>query len=153
MLPGNPRTSQSEAGAGNGAKPYVRLGLIGNVHAEDEALKLVIDDLERRGVNALLCVGDIADGSGDVNRTCALLEDHRVITVAGNHNRWLLSDELRDTPGATVPRSLNARSRAFLDRLPTTLRLTTVRGQLLLCHGVGDDDMSAVKPDHLRHEI
>src|SRR6185369_11460804 len=107
----------------------------------------------RRGVDAILCVGDIADGSGDVNRTCALLEEHRVITVAGNHDRWLLSDELRDAPGATPARSLNARSRAFLDGLPTKVKLTTTRGPLLLCHGIGDDDMAAVKPDHLRHDL
>jgi putative phosphoesterase len=153
LLPGNPRTSRHEAGDGDGAKALVRLGLIGDVHAEDEALKLVLEELERRQVDAILCVGDIADGGGDVNRTCALLEDHHVITVAGNHDRWLLSDELRDAPGATAARSLNARSRAFLDSLPSTLRLTTVRGPLLLCHGVGDDDMASVKPDHLRHDL
>lgn len=153
MLPGTPRTGQSEAGDGSGAKPFVRLGLIGDVHAEDEALKLVIEDFERRNLDAILCVGDIADGAGDVNRTCALLEDHHVITIAGNHDRWLLSDELRDQPGATAIRSLKPRTRAFLDRLPTTLRFDTVRGRLLLCHGIGDDDMSAVKPDHLRHDL
>ena len=153
MLPGNPRTGNSEAGDGDGAKPLVRLGLVGDVHAEDEALKIVLDELERRQVDAILCVGDIADGSGDVNRTCALLEERRVVTVAGNHDRWLLSDELRDSAGATPARSLNARSRAFLDGLPTKLKLTTTRGPLLLCHGVGDDDMAAVKPDHLRHDL
>ena len=153
MLPGTPRTGQNEAGAGGGAKPFTRLGLIGDVHAEDEALKLVIEDLERRGVDAILCAGDVADGAGDINRTCALLEDHRVITVAGNHDRWLLSDEMRDQAGATSPRLLNKRSREFLDRLPTTLRLTTTRGELLLCHGIGDDDLAAVKPDHLRHDL
>jgi len=153
LLPGNPRTGNPEAGDGDGAKPFVRLGLIGDVHAEDEALKIVLDDFGRRDVDAILCVGDIADGSGDVNRTCALLEEHRVLTVAGNHDRWLLSDEQRDCPGATPAKLLNARSRTFLDALPTTLRLATARGPLLLCHGIGDDDMAAVKPDHLRHDL
>jgi len=153
LLPGNPRTGNPEAGDGDGAKALVRLGLVGDVHAEDEALKIVLDELERREVDAILCVGDIADGGGDVNRTCALLEEHRVITVAGNHDRWLLSDELRDAPGATPARILNARSRAFFDGLPTKVKLTTTRGALLLCHGIGDDDMAAVKPDHLRHDL
>ncbi|HEV8548097.1 MAG TPA: metallophosphoesterase family protein [Polyangiaceae bacterium] len=153
MLPGDPRRSHPEAGDGDGAKPLVRLGLIGDVHAEDEALKIVLDDFERRGVDAILCVGDLADGSGDVNRTCALLEEHRVLTVAGNHDRWLLSDEQRDKPGATSARSLTERTRTFLDRLPTTLKLQTAYGRLLLCHGVGDDDLACVKPDHLRHDL
>jgi predicted phosphodiesterase len=29
----------------------------------------------------------------------------------------------------------------------------TPYGNLLLCHGVGDDDMAGVKPDHLRHDL
>jgi len=153
LLPGDPRTGKPEAGDGDGARPFVRLGLVGDVHAEDEALKLVLDEFERRELDAILCVGDLADGGGDVNRTCALLEEHHVLTVAGNHDRWLLSDELRDAPGATAIRSLNARSRAYIDSLPTTLKLATPRGPLLLCHGVGDDDMAAVKPDHLRHDL
>jgi putative phosphoesterase len=153
LLPGDPRTGDLEAGDGDGAKPFVRLGLIGDVHAEDEALKIVLDELARREVDAILCVGDIADGSGDVNRTCALLEEHRVITVAGNHDRWLFSDEQRDAPGATPMKMLTARSRAYLDGLPTKLRLATARGPLLLCHGIGDDDLAAVKPDHLRHDL
>jgi putative phosphoesterase len=153
LLPGNPRTGDLEAGDGDGAKPLVRLGLIGDVHAEDEALKIVLEELERRNVDAILCAGDIADGSGDVNRSCALLEEHRVLTVAGNHDRWLLSDDQRDCPGATALKMLTARSRAYLDALPTKLRLTTARGPLLLCHGIGDDDLAAVKPDHLRHDL
>ncbi len=151
LLPGNARTG--EAGAGNGAPAFVRLGLIGDVHAEDEALKIALDGLESRGVDAVLCVGDIADGNGDVNRACTLLEEHGVLTVAGNHDRWLLTDEQRDLAEATAARSLTARSRAFIDGLPTTRKLTTPLGPLLLCHGVGDDDLAAVKPDHLRYDL
>ena len=120
---------------------------------EDEALELVLNDLVRRGVDALLCVGDVADGAGDVNRCCALLEERRVVTVLGNHDRWLLSGEKRDIAGATAEKALNARSRAFLESLPLTRTFETPLGKLMLCHGIGDDDMSCVKPDHLRHEL
>lgn len=131
----------------------MRLGIVGDVHAEDEALELVLDDFAQRGLDAVLCVGDIADGFGDVNRCCALLEERNVHTVIGNHDRWLLSGEKRDLPGATQLKTLNAKSRAYLDSLPITRRFVTPAGNLQLCHGIGDDDLAGVKPDHLRHDL
>jgi predicted phosphodiesterase len=144
--------TNEEAGR-DGARAFARLGLIGDVHAEDEALELVLDDFTRRGVDTILCVGDIADGSGDVNRCCALLAERGVLTVIGNHDRWLLADEHRELAAATPRNKLDARSRAFLDALPATRSFSTPYGSLLLCHGVGDDDMAGVKPDHLRHDL
>ena len=119
----------------------------------DVALSRVLAEFQKLGVPDVLCVGDIADGMGDVNRVCTLLEDHRVLTVIGNHDRWLLSGEMREDKEATHVRALTPRSRKFVDGLPTTRVFDTPRGRLLLCHGVGDDDMSSVKRDHLRHDL
>ncbi|HTQ04586.1 MAG TPA: metallophosphoesterase family protein [Polyangiaceae bacterium] len=148
-LPANGMNGEAD----HDARAFARVGIVGDVHAEDEALELVLDDFARRDLGTILCVGDVADGLGDVNRCCALLEDRKVVTVIGNHDRWLLSGERRDATGATPRNGLNARSRAFLDALPSTRAFSTPYGNLLLCHGIGDDDMSGVKPDHLRHDL
>jgi predicted phosphodiesterase len=153
LLPGNPRAGDSSS-IGTAAVPeLLRVGVIGDVHCEDEALGLVLDEFQRQRVGVILCVGDIVDGAGDVNRCCTLLEEHGVRTVVGNHDRWLLSGEKHDVPNATSLNTLTPRSRAFLERLPSTLKFNTPLGVLLLCHGIGDDDMACVKPDHLRHDL
>ena len=54
------------------AGPSVTTGLIGDVHQEDGLLDRVLDYLEATRVDSLLCVGDIADGRGDLMR-CRLL--------------------------------------------------------------------------------
>lgn len=123
-----------------------RVGLLGDLHTEDRALERALDTLHREGVDAVLCVGDVADGPGDLDRTCALLQGAGVITVRGNHDRWLLAGEKRDRPGATPPEALSDASRRFLASLPPTMDLRTPRGGLHLCHGVGDDDMAALEP-------
>jgi putative phosphoesterase len=130
-----------------------RVGVIGDVHCEDELLSQLLAYFEQARLDAILCVGDLADGFGDINRTCRLLADHGVVCVAGNHDRWLLTDELRDDPSATPARTLSAETRAFIESLPATRVLETRAGKLLLCHGTGDDDMLAVKRDHLRYDI
>lgn len=130
-----------------------RVGVIGDVHCEDELLERLLVHFDRVRLDAVLCVGDLADGHGDINRTCRLLKEHGVYSVAGNHDRWLLTDELRDDPVATPARLLSAETRAFLEALPATMAFETRAGKLLLCHGTADDDMHAVKRDHLRYDI
>lgn len=130
-----------------------RVGLIGDVHCEDEALELVLGELARQGVDLVLQAGDIADGAGDLERTIALLQQHRVLAVRGNHDRWLLGNQLRDLPFANVLANVTPASVDYLSRLPTTRELTSPRGNVLLCHGLGDNDMASVKPHHEGYDI
>lgn len=126
-------------------KQIVRVGVLGDIHAEDVRLESALELFARSCVDAVLCVGDVVDGHGDVEHTIELLEQEDVLTVAGNHDRWALSGTLRSLPDAT--RELSSRSRAFLCRLPATVELTTPLGRGLLCHGIGDDDMAELKPE------
>lgn len=129
------------------AQQASRIGLIGDVHAEDLLLIEALKRLGDRGVDLLLCVGDIVDGAGDLNRTCALLQDHDVLSVAGNHDRWLLGGAMRDLPDANALESLSQETRDFIAGLPKTRDFATPFGSALLCHGLGESDMACVRPD------
>ncbi|MBT3694913.1 MAG: metallophosphoesterase, partial [Gammaproteobacteria bacterium] len=72
-----------------------KIGIVGDVHAEDKRLGLTLSWLEKQGVDTIVCTGDVADGRGDIDATCALLARNNVRTVAGNHDRWLLTDKAR----------------------------------------------------------
>jgi predicted phosphodiesterase len=122
-----------------------RLGLLGDLHAEDAALDLALRVFADEGVDRVLSVGDVADGRGSVDRCCARLAEVGAAVVRGNHDRWLLAGTMRELPDATL--AVGAEARAFLAALPATLRLETCRGALLLCHGVGADDMASADPD------
>jgi predicted phosphodiesterase len=121
-----------------------RIGIVGDVHAEDAALEAALSRLAAERVDRVLCVGDLADGRGDLDRCIALLERHRVATVRGNHDRWLRAGELRDLPRAHSLDALDDATARFFAALPATLRLDTVAGPLLLCHAFGEDDMVSV---------
>lgn len=121
--------------------------MLGDIHAEDETLATVLDFIGREGVDAILAVGDVVDGRGSVNECCRHLMDCAAVVVRGNHERWLLAGTMRDLPAATRLGDLDSTARGFLASLPATRHFTTTRGGLLLCHGTGEDDMSAVRPD------
>lgn len=124
-----------------------RLGLIGDVHAEPGFLEAALHLLGSRRVDGLLCTGDVVDGAGDAARCCELLEQADVFTVRGNHDRWFLGGRMRDLPGATQRDQLSDEALAHLASLPATLELSTCAGELLLCHGMGDNDLGRLAPD------
>ena len=124
----------------------MRIGLIGDVHQEDWALAWALGWLSDAGVDLVVCVGDIADGFGDLDACCELLDSHGVITVRGNHDRWFLSQTMRDLPQAAPLSVASTESREWLAALPPSISLETPAGKALICHGTGDDDMTGVKP-------
>jgi predicted phosphodiesterase len=127
-----------------GTPPYARLLMLGDVHAESESVQRVLDHADAHlGVDASLCVGDIVDGVGDADATLEVLRERGVITVAGNHERWFLHDEMRHLANCTP--TLRPENRAMLEGLPRTLRLPTIAGGAILCHAVGEDDESFLR--------
>ena len=127
-----------------------RFGVIGDVHCEDARLAAVLERFTSEKVDAVLCVGDIVDGEGDPERTVRLLVDGGVHTVRGNHDRWLVegtlvTDAQRVQMRWTRRAELGAASLAWLGALPSVRMFDTQRGPLLLCHGVGVDDMCRFK--------
>ena len=128
-------------------KPLSRIGIIGDVLACDARLESALKFLRAQNVEKILCVGDIVDGQGNGERCCELLQSFAVATVRGNHDRWLLNGEMRELPDSVALSSLNETTVAFLRALPKTLAFETTRGPLLLCHGVGENDMRKLTPD------
>src|SRR3954451_25371071 len=68
-----------------------RGGVVGDVHACDGPLAVLLDDLREveRG-DAIWCVGDIVNGPGDPDRCAAMLASAVAVTVSGNDDRWLV---------------------------------------------------------------
>ena len=98
-------------------------------------------------METVLAVGDIADGPGDLTEACAILQAEGALVVAGNHDRWLLAGEMRDLPDATRLDAVTPEARRYLTALPKTRLLESPRGNVMLCHGLGEDDMGSVRPD------
>ena len=124
-----------------------RIGLIGDVHQEHERLRRLLSYFEQQRVDLALCVGDLADGVGDLGNCIELLKASAVDCVLGNHDRWLLRGTMRDLPDAIPVSALRDHDRSFLSSLPKMRTYHTRLGRLMLCHGMGDDDMGGLLAD------
>jgi len=131
------------------ARVHARVGVIGDIHTEYDTLAWALGVLSGLTVELILATGDIADGpyhAEGVNRACQMLREANVVAVLGNHDRWLLDSAMRDFPNATFLEEVDAASREYLRGLPAVRELETDHGLLLLCHGLGPDDMAALYP-------
>jgi predicted phosphodiesterase len=130
-----------------------RVAVIGDIHAEHEHLERALDFAAEARVDAVLAVGDIVDGEGDLERCVSLLEERAALAVAGNHERWLFEGTLRSLPGYHRLADVSEHARAYLGALRRTLALETPRGRLLLCHAMGEDDMTGLLADSSAYDI
>lgn len=134
-------------------KEFNIIGVIGDVHAEDKLLDKAVHFLQSKKVEKIVCVGDIVDGLGDVNECCNTLMREEILVVLGNHDRWLLKNEMRSLKEATQLDSLAEFSQSFLFSLPLTLDFSTPHGCALLCHGLGKNDMARLTPNDYGYAI
>jgi len=133
--------------------PERQVAVIGDVHAEDELLDLALATLGNLGVRQLLCVGDIVDGPGNVDRCCELLRQNDVVAVRGNHDSWMLDGTLRSLRQATRREDLSSESLDYLKSLPSVRSVSRWLRGALLCHGLGPNDMASVLPDDFGYAL
>jgi predicted phosphodiesterase len=68
-----------------------RLALLSDVHADVHALRDALSQVDRLGVDRVVCCGDVIDYGLFPDETIALLRERRIATVRGNHDRWALA--------------------------------------------------------------
>jgi predicted phosphodiesterase len=61
-------------------------GILGDIHGNREALEAALAALDARGIDALLCVGDLVGYNADPDACVDLLRRRGAISIAGNHD-------------------------------------------------------------------
>lgn len=69
----------------------MRLAVFSDIHGNAYALALVLADLERKGIDAMVCLGDAIQGGPQPKQVVDLLRAHRVPVIMGNADDWLLT--------------------------------------------------------------
>ncbi len=64
----------------------MRIAIVSDVHANAEALRAVLDDVDRRSVRATVCLGDIVGYGAEPSEVLDLLFESCSAIIAGNHD-------------------------------------------------------------------
>jgi len=118
----------------------MRLAALSDIHGNLAALDAVLADIARSGVDLTVNLGDILSGPLWVAETADRLMALELPTIAGNHERQVLTfarDRMIASDAHTAA-TISERHRAWLAALPKTLQLAP---EVLLCHGTPHDDL------------
>jgi len=122
------------------------IAVLADIHGNSFALKAVLKDIQKRGLDRLVNLGDIFYGPLDPAGTWKILKTKSIPTVIGNQDRILLEGGPGLDGVPTFTRTLDAIGQdglGWLQTLPATHRMYDI----LLCHGTPQDDMSYLLED------
>ena len=74
--------------------------IISDVHANAEALKTALRDIEQRGIKRIICLGDIIGYGPDPLECVDLVRKHAEWSLMGNHDFSVLYEPTNFNPGA-----------------------------------------------------
>src|SRR5271166_6596920 len=124
----------------------MRIAALSDIHGNLMALEAVLADIERRGADQIVNLGDIVSGPLWPRETAERLMALDLPTIRGNHERQLL-DADRAAMGASdryAAESLSAPQKRWLGALPMSLRLTE---EIFLCHATPQSDVACYLED------
>jgi putative phosphoesterase len=126
----------------------MQIAVISDIHGNCFAFDKVLEDIHRKGIEQIICLGDAIQGGTQPAETIERLREVGCPIVMGNADAWLLagletspSDSEQATEQQLAIRAwslarLSASDRAFIEQFQPTIEIALDAGQKLLCfHG------------------
>jgi predicted phosphodiesterase len=102
----------------------MKFGIVGDIHANLEALTVTLDLFVEKQVDKIFCVGDIIGYNANPGECIDLLLENDAICISGNHDRFvsgeidaIIRDETRHVIDFTK-KALNKEQMDFISALP-----------------------------------
>ncbi len=129
--------------------PFERIAVFGGAYSNHYGLVALLEEVARRGTQAVYCLGDLGGFGPNPEQVRRLLEAGRVISIQGNYEESLASGREDCNCGYTDPRdnhfaALSYRYtaqnsspafKAWMGALPKRRRVRVGERELLLIHG------------------
>lgn len=120
------------------------MAIISDIHSNIVALRAVLEDIEKKGVKEIFCLGDLVGYGPDPAGCIDLIIEKNVISIMGNHDHAVFYEPTNFNTGAerasywtreSLESEPDDESRlkrwGFLGRLPVRLQM----GKVLMVHG------------------
>jgi putative phosphoesterase len=124
----------------------MRIAILSDIHGNCLALDAVLEDLRRRSIDQIVCLGDAIQGGAQPLETVQRLRELACPVVMGNADAWLLTGE-ETSPHETISEQqtavrawslaqLSADDQDFIRQFSPTVEIEMEAGKKLLCfHG------------------
>jgi predicted phosphodiesterase len=130
----------------------MKIAALSDIHGNLSALDAVLADVERRGADLIVNLGDILSGPLLPRETAARLMTLELPTISGNHERQVLSMHPEDMGESDryASEQITEVQRRWLAALPPVLRLAD---DVFLCHATPQNDVDCYLEDIVDGEL
>lgn len=110
--------------------------IISDIHGNSRALTAVLNDIQSRGIDTIINLGDFFFGALEPEATAEILRKHPMVCITGNTDIDILNNMEKD--GMTrVQADLTKKTKDWMRSLPAT---TSVDNVLFVCHGTPESN-------------
>lgn len=113
-----------------------RIAIIGDIHANLDALEVVLDDCRQEGVTDFLCTGDVVGYNACPRECLKIVQDLGCPVVMGNHDHYVSSvqnlDDFNENAAAVIKWTREQLSEAEVDWLRKLPFSVTYQGMTLV---------------------
>ena len=67
------------------------IALISDIHGNYEALKAVLEEIDKKNIKKIFCLGDVAGYYSEINECCNELRKRNIVSTMGNHDWYLVT--------------------------------------------------------------
>jgi predicted phosphodiesterase len=111
---------------------HTSFAVIADIHGNRWALEAVLEDIDRRGIQQIINLGDHLTGPLDPAGTAELLIKRDMLSICGNDDRVLFSPKEETLSQKYTLEQINQHHLNWLHTLPAT---AIVADELFVCHG------------------
>jgi predicted phosphodiesterase len=117
----------------------MRFAAIADIHGNAFALRAVLADMDRLGIETAVSLGDFFSGPLDAAGTAAMLMERNFVSIRGNHDRYLMEQSPADM-GPSDRTAFNQLDKAHLDWISDLPQTCVIYDDVFACHGTPDSD-------------
>ena len=115
-----------------------RIAVIADIHGNSDALTAVLADIDAQKIQQTLNLGDHFSGPLAARETAEILMSREMISIRGNHDRWLIEKNLTGPSDQTAYNQLSPAHLNWLQQLPATHWFHDI----FMCHATPSDDLT-----------
>ncbi|GAA0179753.1 metallophosphoesterase family protein [Clostridium sediminicola] len=122
----------------------MKIAVISDIHGNLEALKKVLEDIEKRDVENIICAGDLVGYGPYQNEVIEYISSKNVLLIGGNYDRAVASNDVKYIKDSDFNRNfalpwsvekVTEKNKKLLKRLPESLTLTVNNKVIKIVHG------------------
>ncbi len=130
----------------------MKIAAVSDIHGNLFALNAVMADIDRRGVDLIVNLGDILSGPLLPRETAAHLMALHLPTISGNHERQVLTMDPQEMGASDryASDSITQQQRDWIGALPPFMRPTR---DVFMCHATPQNDVDCYLEDLVEGEL